>query len=186
MCSGHGLCDNGHCVYVNACFSTQFTHLKSLFLHRCKSFLTFCFLRCSHRCDKGYGGAHCVPLAPLPSVLREDFNENVQQETWPEVYGAERGTLSGEPLKSGTALIFKGVGILNTMQRRASWIKQIQLELFRSLTLELTNNKLVCLQDGLRMIVSRDLDCTSTLYIQFSFKFITKGTAKLTFIATFL
>lgn len=50
-----------------------------------------------------------MPLAPLPSVLREDFNENLQQETWPEVYGAERGTLSGEPLKSGTALIFKGV-----------------------------------------------------------------------------
>lgn len=55
-----------------------------------------------------------MPLAPLPSVLREDFNENLQQETWPEVYGAERGTLSGEPLKSGTALIFKGVGVLNT------------------------------------------------------------------------
>lgn len=34
----------------------------------------------------------------------------------------------------------------------------------------------ICLQDGLRMIVSRDLDCTNTLYIQFSFKFITKGT----------
>ena len=50
-----------------------------------------------------------MPLTPLPSVLREDFNENLQQETWPEVYGAERGTLSGEPLKSGTALIFKGV-----------------------------------------------------------------------------
>lgn len=30
-------------------------------------------------------------------------------------------------------------------------------------------------QDGMRMIVSRDLDCTNTLYIQFSFKFITKG-----------
>jgi hypothetical protein len=45
----------------------------------------------------------------LPSVLRDDFNENLQQETWPEVYGVERGTLSGEPLKSGTALIFKGV-----------------------------------------------------------------------------
>lgn len=68
-----------------------------------------------------------MPLAPLPSVLREDFNENLQQETWPEVYGAERGTLSGEPLKSGTALIFKGVGILNTMQRRARGIKQIQM-----------------------------------------------------------
>ncbi|XP_077424138.1 reelin isoform X2 [Vanacampus margaritifer] len=88
-------------------------------------------------CDKGYEGAHCVPSASLPSVLREDFNDHLQQETWPEVYGAERGTLSGEPLKSGTALIFKG--------------------------------------DGLRMIVSRDLDCTNTLYIQFSFKFITKG-----------
>lgn len=25
------------------------------------------------------------------------------------------------------------------------------------------------------MLVSQDLDCTSTLYIQFSFKFITKG-----------
>uniref|UniRef100_A0A8B9J9J5 Reelin n=1 Tax=Astyanax mexicanus TaxID=7994 RepID=A0A8B9J9J5_ASTMX len=102
MCSGHGLCDNGHCV-----------------------------------CDRGYGGAHCVPMAPLPSVLREDFNENLEADIWPEVYGAERGTLSGEPLKSGTALIFKG--------------------------------------EGLRMLVSRDLDCTSTLYIQFSFKFITKG-----------
>ncbi|KAJ8391092.1 hypothetical protein AAFF_G00097130 [Aldrovandia affinis] len=88
-------------------------------------------------CDRGYGGAHCVPLAPLPSILRDDFNENLRPEQWTEVYGAERGTLSGEPLKSGTALIFKG--------------------------------------EGLRMLVSRDLDCTSTLYVQFSFKFITKG-----------
>ncbi len=64
-----------------------------------------------------------MPLAPLPSVLREDFNENLQQETWPEVYGAERGTLSGEPLKSGTALIFKGVGVLNTMQRNKNTVK---------------------------------------------------------------
>lgn len=71
--------------------------------------VTETFLLFLRRCDKGYGGAHCVPLAPLPSVLREDFNENLQQETWPEVYGAERGTLNGEPLKSGTALIFKGV-----------------------------------------------------------------------------
>lgn len=52
-----------------------------------------------------------MPVTPLPSVLREDFNDNLQQETWPELYGAERGTLSGEPLKSGTALIFKGVGL---------------------------------------------------------------------------
>ncbi|XP_023681705.2 reelin isoform X1 [Paramormyrops kingsleyae] len=88
-------------------------------------------------CDRGYGGPHCVPLMPLPSMLKEDFNENLRGEQWPEVYGAERGTLSGEPLKSGTALIFKG--------------------------------------EGLRMLVSRDLDCTSALYIQFSFKFITKG-----------
>ncbi|XP_048861285.1 reelin-like [Brienomyrus brachyistius] len=88
-------------------------------------------------CDEGYGGTHCVPLSPLPSVLREDFNKNLQATRWPEVYGAERGTLSGEPLKSGTALIFKG--------------------------------------EGLRMLVSQDLDCTSALYIQFSFKFITKG-----------
>lgn len=78
------------------------------------------FLLSSHRCDKGYGGAHCVPLTPLPSVLREDFNENLQQETWPEVYGAERGTLSGEPLKSGTALIFKGVGVLNAKRYQYS------------------------------------------------------------------
>lgn len=31
------------------------------------------------------------------------------------------------------------------------------------------------IQEGLRMLVSQDLDCTSTLYIQLSFKFITKG-----------
>ncbi|KAI4895212.1 hypothetical protein NFI96_018500 [Prochilodus magdalenae] len=88
-------------------------------------------------CDRGYGGVHCVPVAPLPAGLKEDFNENLEADIWPEVYGAERGTLSGEPLKSGTALIFKG--------------------------------------EGLRMLVSQDLDCTNTLYIQFSFKFITKG-----------
>ncbi|XDV29817.1 hypothetical protein PO909_032854, partial [Leuciscus waleckii] len=88
-------------------------------------------------CDEGFGGAHCVPLLALPSVLKEDFNENLKPDVWPEVYGAERGTLSGEPLKSGTALIFKG--------------------------------------EGLRMLVSTDLDCTNTMYIQFSFKFITKG-----------
>uniref|UniRef100_A0A671L3B4 Reelin n=1 Tax=Sinocyclocheilus anshuiensis TaxID=1608454 RepID=A0A671L3B4_9TELE len=92
MCSGHGLCDNGHCL-----------------------------------CE----------FVALPSVLKEDFNENLRADVWPEVYGAERGTLSGEPLKSGTALIFKG--------------------------------------EGLRMLVSADLDCTNTMYIQFSFKFITKG-----------
>lgn len=37
----------------------------------------------------------------------------------------------------------------------------------------------VYMQDGMRMLVSRDLDCTNTLYIQFSFKFITKGPTEL-------
>ncbi|TRY95474.1 hypothetical protein DNTS_000445 [Danionella cerebrum] len=102
LCSGHGLCDSGHC-----------------------------------NCDEGFGGPHCVPVLPLPSFLKEDFNDNLRADVWPEVYGAERGTLSGEPLKSGTALIFKG--------------------------------------EGLRMLVSTDLDCSHTTYLQFSFKFITKG-----------
>lgn len=35
------------------------------------------------------------------------------------------------------------------------------------------------------MIVSRDLDCSNTLYIQFSFKFITKGTPSLPLISIF-
>lgn len=43
----------------------------------------------------------------------------------------------------------------------------------------------ICLQDGLRMIVSRDLDCTNTLYIQFSFKFITKGCSRSRFSSVF-
>lgn len=55
---------------------------------------------------------------PLPSMLKEDFNENLRGEQWPEVYGAERGTLSGEPLKSGTALIFKGVGMWGAVRVR--------------------------------------------------------------------
>lgn len=93
--------------------------LNSTFLTYCNLFLLFLFHSFSHRCDKGYGGAHCVPLAPLPSVLREDFNENLQQDTWPEVYGAERGTLSGEPLKSGTALIFKGVRVLSMCRKHS-------------------------------------------------------------------
>uniref|UniRef100_A0A673MNI9 Reelin n=1 Tax=Sinocyclocheilus rhinocerous TaxID=307959 RepID=A0A673MNI9_9TELE len=88
MCSGHGLCDNGHCV-----------------------------------CDKGFGGPHCVPLVALPSVLKEDFNENLRADVWPEVYGAERGTLSGEPLKSGTALIFKGVSIAMEIKHKEEvWV----------------------------------------------------------------
>lgn len=88
-------------------------------------------------CDRGFGGAYCVPIAPLPSILKDDFNNNLHPDLWPEVYGIERGNLNGETIKSGTALIFKG--------------------------------------EGSRMIVSRDLDCMHTLYIQFSYKFITKG-----------
>ncbi|KAJ6666292.1 hypothetical protein lerEdw1_000564 [Lerista edwardsae] len=89
-------------------------------------------------CDRGFGGPYCVPGAPLPSVLKDDFNGNLHPDLWPEVYGAERGNLNGDTIKSGTALIFKG--------------------------------------EGLRMLVSRDLDCTNTMYIQFSFKFLAKGT----------
>lgn len=61
------------------------------------------------RCDRGFGGAYCVPVIPLPSILKDDFNGNLHPDVWPEVYGAERGNLNGETIKSGTSLIFKGV-----------------------------------------------------------------------------
>uniref|UniRef100_A0A8C6XT10 Reelin n=1 Tax=Naja naja TaxID=35670 RepID=A0A8C6XT10_NAJNA len=89
-------------------------------------------------CDRGFGGPYCVPTVPLPTVLKDDFNGNLHPDLWPEVYGAERGNLNGDTIKSGTSLIFKG--------------------------------------EGLRMLVSRDLDCTNTMYIQFSFRFLAKGT----------
>ena len=50
-----------------------------------------------------------MPVIPLPSVLKDDFNGNLHPDLWPEVYGAERGNLNGDTIKSGTALIFKGV-----------------------------------------------------------------------------
>ncbi|KAB0400461.1 hypothetical protein E2I00_006454, partial [Balaenoptera physalus] len=89
-------------------------------------------------CDRGFGGTYCVPVVPLPSILKDDFNGNLHPDLWPEVYGAERGNLNGETIKSGTSLIFKG--------------------------------------EGLRMLISRDLDCTNTMYVQFSLRFIAKGT----------
>lgn len=61
------------------------------------------------RCDRGFGGPYCVPVVPLPSILKDDFNGNLHPDLWPEVYGAERGNLNGETIKSGTSLIFKGV-----------------------------------------------------------------------------
>ncbi|KAI4543781.1 hypothetical protein MG293_006575, partial [Ovis ammon polii] len=88
-------------------------------------------------CDRGFGGAYCVPVIPLPSILKDDFNGNLHPDLWPEVYGAERGNLNGETIKSGTSLIFKG--------------------------------------EGLRMLISRDLDCTNTMYVQFSLRFIAKS-----------
>lgn len=115
-----------------------------------------------------------MPLSPLPSILREDFNDHLQQETWPEVYGAERGTLSGEPLKSGTALIFKGVGLLNSILLSLDTAGHFLVG-----RREKKEDDVFSVQDGMRMLVSRDLDCTNTLYIQFSFKFITKGPSKL-------
>ncbi|OBS83431.1 hypothetical protein A6R68_22579, partial [Neotoma lepida] len=60
-------------------------------------------------CDRGFGGPYCVPVVPLPSILKDDFNGNLHPDLWPEVYGAERGNLNGETIKSGTSLIFKGV-----------------------------------------------------------------------------
>ncbi|KAK1334968.1 hypothetical protein QTO34_004542 [Cnephaeus nilssonii] len=90
------------------------------------------------KCDRGFGGTYCVPVVPLPSILKDDFNGNLHPDLWPEVYGAERGNLNGETIKSGTSLIFKG--------------------------------------EGLRMLISRDLDCTNTMYVQFSLRFIAKGT----------
>lgn len=65
--------------------------------------------QCVARCDRGFGGPYCVPVLPLPSVLKDDFNGNLHPDLWPEVYGAERGNLNGDTIKSGTALIFKGV-----------------------------------------------------------------------------
>ena len=76
-----------------------------------------------------------MPLEPLPSILRDDFNENLHAEQWPEVYGAERGTLSGEPLKSGTALIFKGVrtpSCRDHMTRTLALSRPLSLALSRS------------------------------------------------------
>ncbi|XP_041109989.1 reelin-like isoform X1 [Polyodon spathula] len=87
-------------------------------------------------CDRGFGGPYCVPITPLPSILKDNFDGNLHPDLWPEVYGEERGMVNGETLKSGTALIFKG--------------------------------------EGVRMLVSQDLDCTHTMYIQFTFKFISK------------
>ncbi|MEJ1272528.1 solute carrier family 26 member 5 [Cricetulus griseus] len=62
-------------------------------------------------CDRGFGGPHCVPVGPLPSILKDDFNGNLHPDLWPEVYGAERGNLNGETIKSGTSLIFKGFSV---------------------------------------------------------------------------
>ncbi|KAG8142667.1 hypothetical protein E2320_005871, partial [Naja naja] len=80
----------------------------------------------------------CVPVMESVILGIDDFNGNLHPDLWPEVYGAERGNLNGDTIKSGTSLIFKG--------------------------------------EGLRMLVSRDLDCTNTMYIQFSFRFLAKGT----------
>ncbi|KAI4585335.1 hypothetical protein MJG53_020635 [Ovis ammon polii x Ovis aries] len=90
-------------------------------------------------CDRGFGGAYCVPVIPLPSILKDDFNGNLHPDLWPEVYGAERGNLNGE-------------------------------------TINLLNMCVFCLQEGLRMLISRDLDCTNTMYVQFSLRFIAKST----------
>lgn len=72
-------------------------------------FLILCKYLNIFRCDRGFGGPYCVPIVPLPSILKDDFNSNLHPDQWPEVYGAERGNLNGETIKSGTALVFKGV-----------------------------------------------------------------------------
>ncbi|ELW72090.1 Reelin [Tupaia chinensis] len=38
-------------------------------------------------CDRGFGGSYCVPVVPLPSILKDDFNGNLHPDLWPEVYG---------------------------------------------------------------------------------------------------
>lgn len=77
-----------------------------------------CFLG---RCDRGFGGSFCVPVVPLPSILKDDFNGNLHPDLWPEVYGAERGNLNGEAIKSGTSLIFKGVSSAPLCSSHIHW-----------------------------------------------------------------
>ena len=55
------------------------------------------------RCDKGYIEPFCVPNAPLPMSLREEFDQPVSEDSWPEIYGGEVTSLCGQ-LVSGTAL----------------------------------------------------------------------------------
>lgn len=98
------------CIWLQLSSSNKHIHTWGLTSKAVDVVVSQSVSLCStNRCDRDYGGVHCVPMAPLPFVLREDFNENLDPEIWPEMYGAERGMLSGEPLKSGTALIFKGV-----------------------------------------------------------------------------
>ncbi|XP_045165547.2 reelin-like [Mercenaria mercenaria] len=57
-------------------------------------------------CDDGYGGESCVPLRPLPMMLRDDFNrEKPLNENWLQIYGGEPTKMCGT-LVSGNALTF--------------------------------------------------------------------------------
>uniref|UniRef100_A0A8C4RCQ5 Reelin n=1 Tax=Eptatretus burgeri TaxID=7764 RepID=A0A8C4RCQ5_EPTBU len=89
------------------------------------------------RCDMGFKTPYCVPLLPLPYLLKETFDSELKPDLWFEVLGSEIGQLNGQLISSGSALIFN--------------------------------------KDGLRMLVTKDLDCSKVLYIQFTFCFLGEG-----------
>ncbi|MGH0172823.1 UNVERIFIED_CONTAM: hypothetical protein FKN15_063858 [Acipenser sinensis] len=126
-------------------------------------------------CDRGFGGPYCVPITPLPSILKDDFNGNLHPDLWPEVYGEERGMLNGETLKSGTAqdLIISDDFDGNLHPDLWPEVYGEERGMLNGETLK-SGMALIFKGEGLRMLVSRDLDCTHTMYIQFSFKFISK------------
>ncbi|XP_038061332.1 reelin-like [Patiria miniata] len=60
-------------------------------------------------CDQGYGGSRCVPLQPLPKMLKDNFEGLLSEERWPSSYGVDIGNMCGI-LLSGTAAVFRQAG----------------------------------------------------------------------------
>ena len=118
-------------------------------------------------CDPGFTGSLCVPENPLPMRMKDDFELGINSKWWPEVHGADV-TMPCDVVTAGQSLSFYQVGSQHGWLFAGFTVKPSNVACMTSLIV-------ICLQGGVRMAVTQDLDVSMAQFVQFYIRYGCRG-----------